>query len=328
MPSNVLPFVVEAESAGADLAAWCASNRELIADRLIGEGGILFRGFDVGTPESFQRAIETVSPGRPWDYGYAHSPRTRVNKAILTSTDAPPLQTIPSHNEASYAARWPRKIWFMCVTPPTKGGETPIGDSRRVLARLDPDIRKDLQRRGITYVRNFPADGDFSWHKFLLTEDREEAESLCRTAGFAFRWLSNGGLRTARRGLVLLRHPETKEWVWFNQLHIYHSSAIGFLKDADSAPDPADDTLLSNVFYGDGSPIDAAVVHHVRAAYDAEAIYFKWQEGDVLLLDNILATHGRHRYLGTRRILAGMAEPMSEADLDESGDGGDSLPSP
>jgi hypothetical protein len=73
--------------------------------------------------------------------------------------------------------------------------------------------------------------------------------------------------------------------------------------------------LPTNTYYGDGSPIEAAVLDVLRDIYRAEAVSFPWQEGDILMLDNMLAAHGRSPYSGPRKILVAMTEPVSRDDV-------------
>jgi len=68
-----------------------------------------------------------------------------------------------------------------------------------------------------------------------------------------------------------------------------------------------EDELPRNAFYGDGSPIEDSVLNEIRKVYAETAITFSWQKGDVLLLDNVLASHGRERFSGPRSILVAMA---------------------
>ena len=67
--------------------------------------------------------------------------------------------------------------------------------------------------------------------------------------------------------------------------------------------------LPNNTYDGDGSPMEPEVLDALRAAYCAETVAFPWQEGDILMLDNMLAAHGRAPFTGPRRILVAMAEP-------------------
>jgi hypothetical protein len=68
--------------------------------------------------------------------------------------------------------------------------------------------------------------------------------------------------------------------------------------------------LPRNAFYGGGAPIESAVLDEIREIYRQEAVAFPWQAGDVLMLDNMLAAHGRNPFDGPRKILVGMAEPF------------------
>ena len=58
---------------------------------------------------------------------------------------------------------------------------------------------------------------------------------------------------------------------------------------------------------GDGGEIPLADLHAVRAAYRASEVAFPWQAGDLLVLDNRLALHGRKPFQGDRSVLVAMA---------------------
>ena len=63
-----------------------------------------------------------------------------------------------------------------------------------------------------------------------------------------------------------------------------------------------------NVFYGDGTPIDVAVLDEIRDLYHECSVAFPWQEGDILMIDNFLVAHGREAFSGPRRILVAMSD--------------------
>ena len=72
-----------------------------------------------------------------------------------------------------------------------------------------------------------------------------------------------------------------------------------------------EEDLPRNAFYGDGSKIEASVLEEINEIYQQETVTFPWQEGDILMLDNMLVAHGRKPFIGPRKVLVGMAEPFS-----------------
>ena len=61
--------------------------------------------------------------------------------------------------------------------------------------------------------------------------------------------------------------------------------------------------------YGDGGRIPDEVMDHLRAAYRAASTRFDWERDDILIVDNMLAAHGREPFTGPRKIAVAMAEP-------------------
>jgi alpha-ketoglutarate-dependent taurine dioxygenase len=306
-PGQTLPCRIEARVEDADAIAWAAANQELIEAQLLKHGGILFRQLKLRGVAEFERFIKTIA-GELLDYSYQSTPRRRVNGNIYTSTEYPANQSIPLHNEMAYTHNWPMKIAFYCVTTAAQGGETPIADSRKVFARIDPEIKERFMRRKIMYVRNYRDEIDLPWSTVFQTQSKAEVEAYCRRAGIEFQWLDNNRLRTRQVCQAVHRHPLTGEMVWFNQAHLFHISSLA-PRVRESLAAIYKEDYPRNAYYGDGTPIEDAVLDHVREAYRHEEISFAWQEGDVLLLDNMLAAHGRRPFTGSRQVVVGMAQP-------------------
>jgi alpha-ketoglutarate-dependent taurine dioxygenase len=303
-----LPLVVEPAVEGVSLSSWLAGHREEVEARLLEHGGLLFRGFPVEGVEDFERVIKAVA-GELLEYSYQSTPRSAVSGQIYTSTEYPAAHDIPLHNEMAYARSWPMKIWFYCVTVAAAGGETPIADSRKVFARIAPRVRERFAEKQVMYVRNYDEDGlDLSWSTVFQTSDRTEVEAFCRRAGIEFEWLGRARLRTRQVCQATAAHPRTGEAVWFNQAHLFHVSNLEpAVREALSAT-YAEEDYPRNAYYGDGSPIEPEALGEVREAYEREAVTFPWQAGDVLMLDNMLAAHGRRPFEGARRVVVGMAQ--------------------
>jgi len=299
-----LPLLIEPALHGVSLPEWAGSNREFIKQRLQRHGAILFRGFNLSSVDEFELLLRSVA-GDLLEYSYRSTPRTQVSGRIYTSTEYPAHQTIPLHNEMSYTRSWPMMLGFFCLEAAAEGGETPIADSRRVFSLIDPAVRDRFARKQVMYVRNYGEALDLSWQNVFQTEDRSMVEDYCRSAGIEFEWKSDNELRTRQVCQAIATHPDTGEHVWFNQAHLFHVSSLG---------EQMRESLLSteelprNACYGDGSPIEDAALAEIRSAYDRETVVFSWQQRDVLLLDNMLAAHGRRPYRGSRTIVVGMGK--------------------
>lgn len=311
-PDQTLPLMLEAAEDGVDLITWAASRRELLEDLLLKEGGILFRGFHLGGVPELERFIRSLS-AEVLDYTYRSTPRSAVSGKIYTSTEYPPDQSIPMHNEMSYTRSWPRKIWFFSIQVAATGGETPIADSRKVFLQLDPEIRRKFADKGVMYVRNYGSGLDLPWQDVFQTRDRAEVEAFCRRAGIELEWTGKDELRTRQVCQAVARHPQTGELLWFNQAHLFHVSSLDPAARELLLRELGEEGLPRNTYYGDHSPIEEGYLAEIREIYGRNQVVFPWREGDVLMLDNMLIAHGRRPYTGTRRVVVGMAEAWSQA---------------
>jgi alpha-ketoglutarate-dependent taurine dioxygenase len=289
---------------GLGLLEWVQANRQVVLDKLQTVGAVLFRDFTLRTIPIFEEVLTHLS-GELVDYSYRSTPRTQVSGKIYTSTAYPAHQTITLHNEMSYSRQWPMMIGFFCVEPSAEGGETPIADSRKVFAQIDPAIREEFVRKQVMYVRNYDDALDLPWREVFQTNSRAEVENYCAKAGMTVRWNGDTQLRTSQVCQAVTEHPVTGEMVWFNQAHLFHVSSLD-VDVRNSLQSAAGGNEPRNAFFGDGTELDEAALTHIRSVYDNQMVTFPWQRNDVLILDNILTAHGRKPYRGPRRIVVGM----------------------
>jgi alpha-ketoglutarate-dependent taurine dioxygenase len=308
---SALPLLVEPAEPGIALPDVAAELRALTDRHLLRCGGLLFRGFEVAGPAEFKTFAAGF--GHPLlSYEFGSTPRTRVEEGVYTSTEYPPHQSIPLHNEQAYTREWPMKIWFYSALVAERGGETPIADSREIYRRVDPAIRRRFEAQGLMYVRNFGNGLDVPWAQVFNTEDPAVVEHYCRTHDIACEWKEDGELRTRQICQATARHPVTDDWVWFNQAHLFHVSNLE--PDVREAlldvVEPED--LPRNVYYGDGSLIEDGILNEIRGVLDELTVSFPWQTGDIMMLDNMLAAHARSPFSGPRKVVVAMAEPYSQ----------------
>lgn len=290
------------------------SSREVLDEHLIRHGALLFQGFHVDTVGEFER-FTAACTDHVMDYVERSSPRSQVANKVYTSTDYPSSQKIFAHNEHSYSVTYPRKLFFCCLTPAAKGGETPLIDIRKVTQRIPGDVKERFRAKKWMYVRNFGDGLGLSWQSSFQTADRSSVESYCRHHKIEFEWKPGNRLRTRQIRPAFVNHPLTGESLWFNHATFFNISTLDSTMRRVLADEFAEDELPNNTYYGDGSPIEASILDELRLAYESEMVTFQWLKGDVVMIDNVLTAHARNAFTGARQVLFAMAEPVVRTDI-------------
>jgi alpha-ketoglutarate-dependent taurine dioxygenase len=307
-----LPLVIEPDSVAEGspdmLRDWISDNREQLLEKMQSHGAVLLRGFNLRSAEDFERVAQVVSPNL-MRYSGGDSPRERVSQGVYTSTNLPAEYEIPLHNEMSYTSNYPHIVMFYCDLPAAEGGETPLLDGRILLARLDPQLVETFRAKKLKYVQNLHGGEGLgkSWQETFEQDDPTRVEEMLRESGATFDWRDGETLHVEEVVDAVIEHPRTGEQVFFSQADQWHSSFL----DEDtreillSMMDEHD--LYHNCFFGDDSEIDPAMLDQVRTVARQASVRFPWQQGDLLVVDNILTLHGRAPFKGPRRILVAMA---------------------
>jgi alpha-ketoglutarate-dependent taurine dioxygenase len=321
--SEPLPLVLSAKKPGtrAELLELLRGHRAELRERLLQHGALLFRGFPLENAEDFSQAIEALGTGSSVSYIGGDSPRTKITDSVYTSTEAPAAVKIPLHNELSFVRHYPKHIFFFCEIAAASHGETILGDARRVYRALDPGVRERFMQRQLKYVSayygksllmdlvNSLQPSHKSWREVFETTDRGEVERLCREHAFDFEWHDESWIRISQTRPAAITHPETHEWVWFSQAHLYdfNPRLLGAWRFVAAKLFYARRHMrMHEIFHGDGSRVARADLYHIMDTLDANTVAFTWKRGDMLVLDNVLAMHGRSTFSGPRRILAAM----------------------
>ncbi len=248
---GLFPAVLTPSRPDVDLAGWGAEHRAETEALLAQYGAVLFRGFGIHGPDLFSASAGAFVDSLFGDYG--DLPREKDGDKVFSSTPYPADLEIHFHNESAHMGQWPMRIFFNCVIAAETGGETPLIDCRKLLSELDPQVVKDFEEKGLTYVRNFAKGIDVPWQEFFGTDDPAEVERQCAASGTRTEWLEDGVLRIKQDAAGVRQHPRSGEKVFFNQVLLHHPAALppdtraamDQLYDADAFP--------RNVTYGDGT---------------------------------------------------------------------------
>jgi hypothetical protein len=267
---------------------------------------LLFRGFEVT-----EGTLDDVLPFLLTDrlpYVHGNTPRTKVGDNVYTSTEYPPEYPISLHNELSYAHDWPSRLLFFCAQPAAVGGATPLLDSALWLELLDDRIRERFSN-GLCYRQYLHGGRGFgkSWQATFETDDPRQVDNLLGATAATWEWTSANALRISHIRPSTIEHPVNGAELWFNQADQWHPACLGEDTMRDLASIVPADELPQSVTFADGSPIPDEYVLAVRDQGLRLAVDVAWEQGDVLLIDNLAVAHGRRPFSGSRRVLVAMS---------------------
>ena len=303
---NAFPKVFGPSETGSNLVRWARKYTPQLRKAVHESGALLFRGFSVPGPGEFSDFAKALCPDLYTDYGdLADEPE---EDEVYGTTTYPLEQPIHFHNEAAAATEWPLYLFFYCAQPALEGGATRLVDTRGVLACMTPAERATIRDRKLTYIRNHYPNLDVPWNTLFGTEDPREAERKCRENDVEFEWVARDSLRTRTMRKMIQRHPVTGDDVLFHHLFLNHPACLDPATREGLEQQFAGETFPRNVLAEGESLIPDVWVRDLMDAYEARAADVRWRAGDVLLLDNMLVSHGRAPFRGPRRILVAMGD--------------------
>lgn len=332
-PGTITPLVITPRP-GSEIPAlgtWLGkadSQKKWLKEKLLEHGAILFRGFNVHNATAMHAFCDAID-AQLMDYPRGTSPRTEVGQQIYTSTEVPANLPLPIHTEMSYTSVFPRALAFCCVIPPAHGGETPLADMKKVLERLPQHVVRAFEEKGILYNQYCPSGHHNTrfktWQDMFATDDKKVAEQKCAAQGVTIVWLKDGSAKLTNPGTAIRLHPKTGARIWFNQAHVFHPTMsaefryIGrpvmawLVRQYEYLLEKFPNMLPPYPYgctFGDGSPIPREYILAIRKAIWAETVKFQWQQGDLLLVDNLRLGHGRMPFKGKRKILAALIKSL------------------
>jgi len=242
-------------------------------------GAILFRGFPLDHDSFHELAA-------------AYCSNFIVNRARGRENVSPDrrIQTVnlgheafPLHPEMSSMPTRPDIAWFACKSPPLVGGETLLCDGIPVVAALKEETRKLLMERSFRYrTRMTPEDCEL----WLGSKQPDAAALAGLDENCPLDITIEDGVLYSAYTTPALHKPMFSDQYAFGSFLLFARNMQGW-KDFPT--------------FEDGSEVPAAVCDELKQVSDALSVAHKWQQGDVLMVDNTRFLHGRNFVLNSKQ---------------------------
>jgi alpha-ketoglutarate-dependent taurine dioxygenase len=304
---SVFPRVIVNDGRVSNLSeceSWISDNISELERELKTSGAILFRGFPVDSAETFDVFSSAFSyPNFTYKESLSNAVRINFTERVFTANEAPKEVEIYLHHEMAQTPISPSKLFFFCKTAADRGGETPLCRSDMLFAELTkqaPELAQDFATKGLKYTTQMPGEDDHesgqgrSWKSTLSVESKQQAEHKLADLGYSWEWMADYSLKATTPVLpavVDLGNETGKNIkVFYNQLIAAYMGWKGVKENPASA-----------ITFGDGSHIPVSGLELLASLAAQFTFDLAWQDGDVALVDNYMAMHGRKPYSGERK---------------------------
>lgn len=280
--------------------AWIHTNLDALKKELDCTGAILFRGFPVVDAESYD-AFFAAFGYQNFTYKESLSNAVRINYTpfVFTANEAPKHVEIYLHNEMAQTPIYPSIISLFCEQAADQGGATALCRSDFMYERLieaAPEQMQKLEATGIKYTTRMPAEDSpesgqgRSWRSTLDVETREQAEAKLQNLKYTWTWNEDGSLSAQTAALAAIKPLGDGRKSFFNQIVAAYQGWQGVKENPSVA-----------LCFGDDSEIGKDFLDTIVSASEALAYDLEWQDGDVAIVNNNMAMHGRKPYSGERK---------------------------
>ena len=262
----------------------CELDKAEVIDKFNSSSLLLFRGFDIDT-DKFKTFTELFSTNFVSYVGGAYS-REMINgdKTLLSVTGGKEAFPVSLHGEMYYRKQKPDILWFYCVSPALKDGETTVCDGIEIYNKLSYATQELFQEKRIKYTRTYPTG---VWQKIYQTDDLSQVEAVCKDNNMQLEATSE---QITTHYLTSSIQPSRcgKYQVFINNiLPVVAQEVTG--------------RNSSLVRFEDNSKIPDTVINEIKEVTEQIIHLVSWQTGDILMIDNTRLLHGRRGFSDNQR---------------------------
>ncbi|KAK2782797.1 hypothetical protein FQN52_000620 [Onygenales sp. PD_12] len=279
----------------------------ILTKKLARHGTLLFRGLPIHNAEDFSKFAHAFGY-KPHEIIGIVVDRPLLAPNVAPANEAPKDVLIYNHNESPQVPHAPEYIFFYGHRAPKKGGESPIASSVELFYRAQqeiPEFIAELSEKGILSKVIYKVEQQYKGGSTLkqafgkeIKEGDDEATRRAKVEAQIARygrgkhttweWTEDGLVLTHRLPSIRTQ-PNTNLPTLFTGLAAYYKNAqvnSGARKN------------VTQQYFGDGSPIPEKYLAHLAKITDEIRVLHKWEQGDVLVYDNVIAQHGREPWEG------------------------------
>lgn len=283
----------------------------ILTKKLAIHGTLLFRGLPIHNAEDFSKFAHAFGY-KPHEIIGIVVDRPLLAPNVAPANEAPKEVLIYNHNESPQVPHAPEYIFFYSHKAPDIGGETPISSSLELFHRAReeiPEFISELTEKGILSKVLYKVDKQYEGGSTLkqafgkeIQDGDDEATRRAKVEAQIARygrgkyttweWTDDNSLVLTHRLPAVRTQPETALPTLFTGLAAYYKNAQANNKTSDAR------RKVTEQLFGDGTPIPEKYLAHLAKITDEIRVLHKWQRGDVLVYDNIIAQHGRQPWGG------------------------------
>jgi len=238
-------FIIEpnnsANRSTENLCQLITSSSKDIWKKLHSCGAILFRDYEIKSPDDFEKVALSLLPTTLATQYPGGAPRKKVTERVWTSTSFSSYMPIPAHTELSYLPIiQPSYIFFYCWKSPDWGGQTPIIDMSSVIKDLPTSLVDKCRQQALVYsmlltkkpqrffdIRLFQCPWfrkSKTWSSIFNSDNPDLVEKKCLVNGQQIKWLEALGedLIVKTKAPAIIQDPITGEEIWAGFSPLFH----------------------------------------------------------------------------------------------------------
>lgn len=279
----------------------------ILSKKLALHGTLLFRGLPIRSAADFSKFAHAFGY-KPHEIIGIVVDRQLLAPNVAPANEAPKEVLIYNHNESPQVPHAPEYIFFYSQKAPAKGGEKPISSSLELFYRAQqeiPEFIAELAEKGIlsrvVYKEGKQYEGGSTLQQAFGKEIQDGDDGATRRSKIEAQIARYGrGKYTTWEwtddGLVLThRLPGIRTQRGTNLPTLFTGLAAYF---RNSQVNSGARRTVTQQQFGDGSPIPEKFLARLAEITDEIRVLHKWQQGDVLVYDNVVSQHGRQPWEG------------------------------